>query len=192
MENVQPDFLNLAKGLSGGYLPLAATLTTDTVFDAFLGEYEESRTFFHGHSFTGNPLGCAAGLASLNLLRNPGCIDRRAHLERILSAELHSLWGLPGVGDIRQVGLIAGVELVRDWRSRTPFEFRERIGVRVCDAMRQRGVLTRPIGDVIVIMPPYCTTPSQLRRIITALAEAIDHVTGQIPRHHTGQKTRNP
>jgi adenosylmethionine-8-amino-7-oxononanoate aminotransferase len=178
LDNVQPDFLNLAKGLSGGYLPLAATLTTDSVFDAFLGEYEEFKTFFHGHSFTGNPLGCAVALASLNLLQTPRSLRSRARLEQILSDELRNLWDRPHVGDVRQVGLIAGVELVRDWPTRTPFHIRERIGARVCEAMRRRGVLTRPIGDVVVIMPPYCTTPSQLRRIISALAEAIDEVTG--------------
>ncbi len=173
-EGVQPDFLALAKGLTGGYLPMAATLTTQEVFDAFLGEYEEFKTFFHGHSYTGNQLGAAAALASLEILQNPASLRARHRLEQTLREELKSLWSLPQVGDIRQVGLIVGVELVRDWRTRAPFDLRERAGVRVCDAMTSRGVLTRPIGNVIVLMPPYCTTPAQARRMIAALHDAVD------------------
>jgi adenosylmethionine-8-amino-7-oxononanoate aminotransferase len=172
-EDVQPDFLCLAKGLTGGYLPMAATLTTQAVFDAFLGEYEEFKTFFHGHSFTGNQLGAAAGLASLKLLAERTNTVRRRALEAGLRRELQSLWSLPVVGDVRQAGLVAGVELVRDWRTREPFELRERAGLRVCEAMARRGVLTRPIGNVIALLPPYCTTPTQLRRIVSALREAV-------------------
>jgi len=178
LEGVQPDFLCLAKGLTGGYLPMAATLTTQTVFDAFLGEYEEFKTFFHGHSYTGNQLGAAAGLASLELLQSPPSIKQRAELERVLREELKSLWSLPQVGDIRQTGLVAGIELVKDWRTRRPFDLSERAGIRVCEALAKRGVLTRPIGNVVVLMPPYCTTTRQLRRIVGALAEAIIEVLG--------------
>jgi adenosylmethionine-8-amino-7-oxononanoate aminotransferase len=172
-EGVQPDFLCLAKGLTGGYLPMAATLTTQTVFDAFLGEYEEFKTFFHGHSFTGNQLGAAAGLASLDLLQTAASLRARAGLQQNLHDELQSLWGLAAVGDIRQVGLVAGVELVKDWRTRAPFPLQERAGIRVCEAMARRGVLTRPVGNVIVLMPPYCTTKQQLQRMVSALAESV-------------------
>jgi adenosylmethionine-8-amino-7-oxononanoate aminotransferase len=172
-ENVQPDFLCLAKGLTGGYLPMAATLTTQEVFDAFLGEYHEFKTFFHGHSYTGNQLGAAASLASLEILQSEKSIRARQILETVLREELKSLWQLPNVGDIRQVGLIAGVELVRDWRTRQPIALRERAGIRVCEAMARRGVLTRPVGNVIVLMPPYCTTRAQLQKIISELRAAI-------------------
>ena len=178
-EGVQPDFLALAKGLTGGYLPMAATLTTQKVFDAFLGEYGEFKTFFHGHSFTGNQLGAAAGLASLELLTSQQSIRARQRLERILREELSSLWALPNVGDIRQVGLVAGVELVKDWRTRAPFDLRERAGIRVCEAMARRGVLTRPVGNVVVLMPPYCTTQAQARRMVRALHEAVAEVLGK-------------
>jgi len=178
-EGVRPDFLAFAKGLSGGYLPMAATLTTEAVFNVFLGEYEEYKTFFHGHSFTGNQLGAAAALASLELLQSPKNIRARGELEATLREELKSLWTFDPVGDIRQVGLIAGVELVKDWRTRQPFALREQAGIRVCDAMARRGVLTRPVGNVIVLMPPYCTTKSQLRRIVAALREAIRETLGQ-------------
>lgn len=173
---VVPDFLCLAKGLTGGYLPMAATLTTQEVFEAFLGEYEEFKTFFHGHSYTGNQLGAAAGLASLALLRSKASLRGRAGLQQAMTEGLKSLWSLPNVGDIRQVGLVAGVELVRNWHKREPFALRERAGIRVCEAMAKRGVLTRPIGNVVVLMPPYCTTPGQAQRMIGALHESVQEV----------------
>jgi adenosylmethionine-8-amino-7-oxononanoate aminotransferase len=175
-EGVQPDFLCLAKGLTGGYLPMAATLTTEAVFNSFLGEYAEFKTFFHGHSYTANQVGAAAALASLELLEGNPSIRSRRRLEETLREELKTLWALPHVGDIRQVGLIAGIELVKDWRTRQPFELRERAGIRVCEAMARHGVLTRPIGNVVVLMPPYCTTRLQARRMVAALAEAIARV----------------
>ena len=175
-ESVEPDFLCLAKGLTGGYLPMAATLTTQTVFDAFLGEYHEFKTFFHGHSFTGNQLGASAALASLDILQSKESIRARQTLEKNLRGELRSLWALPNVGDVRQVGLVAGIELVKNWRTREPFALRERAGIRVCEAMAKRGVLTRPIGNVIVLMPPYCTTKTQTRKMVSALREAIDEI----------------
>ena len=179
-EGVQPDFLALAKGLTGGYLPMAATLTTQAVFDAFLGEYDEFKTFFHGHSFTANQLGAAAALASLEILQTAASIRARQRLEQTLHDELQTLWRCPNVGDIRQVGLVAGIELVRDWRTREPFDLRERAGIRVCEAMARRGVLTRPVGNVIVLMPPYCTTPAQARRMVAALGQAIARFTREL------------
>ena len=175
-ENVTPDFLCLAKGLTGGYLPMAATLTTQKVFDAFLGEYEEFKTFFHGHSFTGNQLGATAAVASLEILQTEKSVRQRAQLQRHLQTELQTLWALPNVGDVRQVGLVAGIELVKDWRTREPFAVRERAGIRVCEAMAKRGVLTRPVGNVIVLMPPYCTTRAQLQKMVSALCEAVKTV----------------
>ncbi len=172
-ENVEPDFLALAKGLTGGYLPMAATLATGEVFDAFLGEYEDFKTFFHGHSYTANQLGAAAALASLEILDSGPCRAARRILEQTLAQELKSLWAAPEVGDIRQEGLIAGVELVKNWKTRQPFDLRERAGIRVCEAMARRGVLTRPVGNVIVLMPPYCTTVPQLKQASAALLAAI-------------------
>jgi adenosylmethionine-8-amino-7-oxononanoate aminotransferase len=173
LEGVQPDFISVAKGLSGGYLPLAATLTTQSVFDAFLGEYEEFKTFFHGHSFTGNQLGCAAARASLELLESPATRRARAQLEAALRAQLATLWDLPQVGDIRQTGTVVGIELVRQWRTRKPFDLSERAGIRVCEVMAKHGVLTRPVGNVIALIPPYCTTPAQVEKIIAALRKGI-------------------
>ncbi|MHB8523421.1 MAG: aminotransferase family protein [Limisphaerales bacterium] len=177
-EGVQPDFLAVAKGLTGGYLPMAATLTTPAVFDAFLGDYAEFKTFFHGHSFTANQLGSAAALASLDLLQTAASVNARGVLEHTLRETLPTLWSLPNVGDIRQVGLIVGVELVRNRRTREPFDLRDRAGIRVCDAMARRGVLTRPVGNVIVLMPPYCTTAAQAERMVDALRRGIAEVLG--------------
>jgi len=177
-EGVQPDFLAVAKGLTGGYVPMAATLTTQAVFDAFLGEYADFKTFFHGHSYTANQIGSAAALASLDLLASADSVAAREQLQAELSAALSSLWKLPHVGDVRQTGLIAGIELVKDWHTREPFDLLERAGARVCEAMTRRGVLTRPIGNVVVVMPPYCTTGKQVRRIVKALASSILEVLG--------------
>ena len=180
-EKVTPDFLCVAKGLTGGYLPMAATLTTQSVFDAFLGEYEEFKTFFHGHSFTGNQLGAAAALASLDILQGAESKKKRRALEKLLRDELQSLWPLAAVGDVRQEGLVAGVELVGDWRTRAAFPMKAQAGIRVCEAMARRGVLTRPIGNVIPLLPPYCTTAVQLRKMVRSLRESIVEVLGGAP-----------
>ena len=177
-EGVQPDYLVVAKGLTGGYLPLAATLTTQAVFDAFLGEYGEFKTFFHGHSYTANQLGSATARASLALLRRPASIRSRRRLERDLSRLLPRLWELPQVGDIRQVGLVVGIELVRDWQRRTPYPLTDQAGMRVAAAMARAGVLTRPIGNVLVLMPPYCTTADQAERMVDTMRRCIRAVLG--------------
>ncbi len=175
-EGVQPDYLCVAKGLTGGYTPMAATLTSQAVFDAFLGDYTEFRSFFHGHSFTGNQVGAAAANASLDILNHHASITARQNLEARFARELESLWALDNVGDVRRLGLVAGVELVKDWRTKEPFELEAQAGIRVCEAMAKRGVLTRPIGSVVLLMPPYCTTATQVARMVSALREAVAEV----------------
>lgn len=172
-EGVVPDFMALAKGLTGGYLPLAATLTTEEVFSAFLGDYAAMKTFFHGHSYTGNPLGCAAALANLAIFEEENTLRSLQESIHYLSSLLDFPSSVPHVGDVRQCGFIAGVEVFRDAASRTPYDWKEKAGIRVCNAMRQRGVLTRPIGNTIVIMPPYCATRWQLNRIVDVMRESI-------------------
>jgi adenosylmethionine-8-amino-7-oxononanoate aminotransferase len=120
-------------------------------------------------------------LASLEMLQTSGSLHARQRLEQSLHDELQTLWRWPNVGDIRQVGLVAGVELVRDWRTREPFGLRERAGIRVCEALAKRGVLTRPIGNVVVLMPPYCTTPAEVRRMVAALGEAVAGLPRRVP-----------
>jgi adenosylmethionine-8-amino-7-oxononanoate aminotransferase len=172
-ENVSPDLMAVAKGLTGGYLPMGATLCSQEIFDAFLGEYADFKTFFHGHSYSGNQLGAAAGLASLKLLSSSASLKARRLLEVALKQSLERLWCLPQVGDIRQSGLIVGIELVENWRTRKPYSLSAQAGIRVCENLARRGVLTRPIGNVIVLMPPYCTTPKEIEDAIGNLILAI-------------------
>ncbi len=172
-EDVAPDFLCVAKGLTGGYLPLAATLTTDEIYDAFLGPPDAGRTFYHGHTYTGNPLGAAAALASLDLLTGPtGLSALPAKVER-LRAHLDRLRELPIVGDVRQKGLMAGIELVRDRNTREPWPAAERMGARACRLARDRGVLLRPLGDVVVVMPPLAIDFSLLDRLGDVLYNTV-------------------
>jgi adenosylmethionine-8-amino-7-oxononanoate aminotransferase len=173
---VQPDLVALAKGLTGGYLPVAATLAAPEIFDAFLGEFSELKTFFHGHSYTGNALGCAAARANLQIFRDDRTLEKNGALQDLLAGETARFWSHPNVGDVRQEGLICAIELVRDFESREAFPFDQRIGHRVCAAAQKHGLLTRPIGDVLVLMPPYCTTPAQLRQMVEALWLALVEV----------------
>ena len=177
-ESVTPDLMAVAKGLTGGYLPLAATLTTEEVFDAFLGDYSEFKTFFHGHSYTGNPLGCAAALASLQVFEEEQTLVKLRPKGDRLRAGLQTLRDLPHVGDVRHIGMIGAVELFEDVTAKKPYPMADRIGIRACAEMRERGVLTRPIGNTIVLMPPYCVSDQQLDRVLSVLAESIRAVVG--------------
>jgi adenosylmethionine---8-amino-7-oxononanoate aminotransferase len=173
-EGVLPDFLCLAKGLSGGYLPLAATMTTEQVYEAFLGEYQDLKTFFYGHSYCGNALGCAAALANLEIFREENVLESLKGKITSLQQLLNGLQELPNVAEIRQCGMIAGIEVRRS--SGEPFPWQEQTGARVCLAARKYGLLTRPIMDTIVLIPPLCTTRAQLERATGAIQRAIEDV----------------
>lgn len=170
-ENVVPDFLCLAKGLTGGTIPLAATLTTEHVFRAFLGPVEAGRTFYYGHSYSGNPLGCAAAVASLDVFRDERVLESLPPKISRLRDLLASLSSLPFVHETRQCGLIAGIEVRRPDGS--PFPWHERTGHAICLAARRHGLLTRPVLDTIVFMPPLCTTEAELDHGIAAISAAI-------------------
>jgi adenosylmethionine-8-amino-7-oxononanoate aminotransferase len=173
-EGVTPDLLCLAKGISGGYLPLAATLTTDEIYGAFLGRHEEKRTFFHGHSYTGNPLACAAGLASLEIFERERVLQALPGKIAALAAALaEHVAPLAHVGEIRQRGLMVGVELVADRTSKAEYPYEAAIGARVCQTLRADGYLLRPLGAVIVLMPPLSVTAEELVGLVRALARAI-------------------
>lgn len=172
-ERVRPDFMCLAKGLTGGTVPLAATLTTERVYRAFMGRYEEAKTFFHGHTYTGNPIGCAAALANLDYFRRRRVLSKLPALARSLSREMSALRSLPHVGDIRQAGLMAGVELVRNRTTREPFAWEEGIGRNVCRRLRDFGILLRPLGNVLVFMPPLSSTPVELSNLVRQTRRAI-------------------
>ena len=175
-EGVVPDFLCLAKGLTGGYLPLAATLTTEEVFRAFLGQPEQGRTFYHGHTYTGNSLGAAVALANLELLESSGVLAGLPVKSERLRAHLNRMAVLPIVGDVRQRGLMAGIELVADRASKQPFSAGERKGALVCRMARERGVLLRPLGDIIVVMPPLAIEDSLLDRLCDVLYNCLERV----------------
>ena len=178
-EDVSPDLLCLAKGITGGYLPLAATLATDEIFNAFLGRYEESKTFFHGHTYGGNPLGAAVALANLDIFAEEQTLKNMQPKIARLAEHLARLAALPHVGHVRQCGLIAGIELVRDKATKEPYPWEERRGLRVCDTARGRGVWLRPLGNVLVIMPPLNITIEQLDRIVAAVEAGIAEVVGE-------------
>ena len=178
-ENVVPDFLCLSKGITGGYLPLAATLTTDDVYAAFLGEPVSGRTFFHGHTYTGNPLGCAAALASLELFEKNRVLDNAAECSRLLTQRLAELRDWPHVGEIRQKGILVGIELVTDKTTQQAFAPEQRIGHQVTLAARRRGLFTRPLGDVITIVPAPAMSPELVNRLCDRLFESIREVVGE-------------
>jgi adenosylmethionine-8-amino-7-oxononanoate aminotransferase len=174
---IEPDFLCLSKGITGGFLPLAAVLTTDDVYAAFYAEYATRRAFLHSHSYTGNPLAARAALETLAIFAEEPVLERVHKLGWALETALAPLHGHPHVADIRQTGLIAAVELVRDARTREPFAWTERRGRRVYEFGLQRGVLLRPLGDVIYFMPPYCITPDEIRLMVDVATAGIEAAT---------------
>lgn len=177
-EGVAPDVACLAKGLTGGYLPLAATLVTENIYDAFLGTFEERKTFFYGHSYTANPLGCAAALASLELFDTEQTLERLQPKIRLLGELLEDLAGHPRIGAVRQCGLIAGIDIVEERGPIKRFDPSHRMGARVCVEARKHGLLTRPIQDTVVLMPPLCTTEEDLRQCVEAIHLGVDGVVG--------------
>ncbi len=168
-EGVQPDLMCVAKGITGGYLPLAATFATQEIFDAFLGEPWEGRTFFHGHTYTGNPLACAAALASLELFEKNDLLKQADRRGGVLGEMLLELMELPCVGEIRRKGLMVGIELVEDRGMRKRFDPKRRVGAEVCRRLRDHGIILRPLGDVIVMMPPLAMGEGDLGRIAEGL-----------------------
>jgi len=174
---VTPDILALSKGISAGYLPLAATLTTRKVYDAFLGSYSELKTFFHGHTFTGNPIACAAGLASLDLFLSDHLLENLVPKIAYLAKRLQRLRELPQVGDVRQEGMIGGIELVLDKETREAYPWKERVGVRVCLEARKHGLFLRPLGNIIVVFPPLSISLDELKLLMDGIEASIRQVT---------------
>lgn len=176
-EGVVPDLMTLAKGISGGYLPLAATLGTDEIYRGFLGKYEEFKTFFHGHTYTGNPLACAAAIANLEIFEEERVLEQLQEKIRYLADLLQGFGSLKHVGDIRRAGVMTGIELVADKDSREPFEPRKKIGHRVILEARKRGLIIRPLGNVIVLMPPLSISMEEIRRLCEITFESIRTIT---------------
>ncbi len=177
-EGVAPDFLCLAKGLTAGYLPMAATLTTARVWNAFLGVHGDRRTFFHGHTYGGNPLAAAVGLASLDVFRDEQVLESLPPKIARLRDRVERLAALDHVGAVRQCGLMAGIDLVADRAAGTPYPWEEKRGMRACLAARAHGALLRPLGDTVVIMPPLCVTLDEIDRLADAAEAGIRAATG--------------
>ncbi len=175
-EQITPDFMCLGKGLTGGYLPLAATLTTDEVFEAFLGEFGEAKHFYHGHTYTGNNLACAVALANLEVFEEEQTLSRLAPKIELLRKSLEEFWELDHVGDVRQLGFMAGVELVRDREKGEPFPYGERTGFKVARMCREKGVFLRPLGDVMVLMMPLVIGEAEMEHVLTTLRWAISQL----------------
>ena len=178
-EGVSPDILCLAKGLTAGYLPMAATLTTAAIWNAFLGSHAERRTFFHGHTYGGNPLAAAVALESLNIFRDERVLDALPPKIERLREHVARLGALDHVGDIRQCGLVAGLDLVADKPTRRAYPWQEQRGTRACLAARQHGAILRQLGDTVVLMPPLCITLDEIDRLATAAEAGIRAATRQ-------------
>jgi adenosylmethionine-8-amino-7-oxononanoate aminotransferase len=177
-EKISPDFLCIAKGITGGYLPLAATLSTEEVFNGFLGQFDEFKTFFHGHTYTGNPLACAVAVENIDLFKKDRVLQKLKHKIVNLSKGLERFNDLSHVGEVRQKGFMVGIELVKSRKTKRPYPPGEKIGQKVVWEARKRGVILRPLGDVIVLMPPLAIDEPTLDKLVDVTYESIKAVTG--------------
>tara|TARA_B100000315_G_C14593217_1_gene597110 strand:+ start:167 stop:859 length:693 start_codon:yes stop_codon:yes gene_type:complete len=176
-ESVTPDFMAVSKGLTGGYMPLAATLTTQEIYDGFLGAYDDFKTFFHGHSYTGNPLGCAVALANLKLFRRTKLLQILPQKVRTFEVALRALKSLAHVGQVRQIGLMAGIELIQNKKTKQPYPLEDRIGHRIAMETRGQGLIIRPSGNILILMPPLTATHNELQVMVDIVKSAIQSVT---------------
>jgi len=174
VQDIHPDFMCISKGLTSGYLPLAATLTTDNIYNAFYADYAEKKTFFHGHTYTANPLGCSAALASLEVFKEEKVLDRVAKLIPLFHSGMEKFRGLPLVGDVRYIGMIGAIELDRDKLAKTKFDSVERIGLEVYKRGLKRSIILRPLGDIIYLCLPLCIKKDELEDILDRAYSVIE------------------
>lgn len=177
-EDINPDIMIVAKSISGGYLPLSATLVSKEVFNAFVGDYKEYKTFFHGHTYAGNALACAVSLKNIQLIKKYKLISRIQQLDKVFKKELSKFYNLPYVGDIRQIGMMCGIELVKDKKSKEEFPYEERTGYKITLLARKYGLFIRPLGNVIVLMPPLYIDEDLLNKIIDITYRSIKEFFG--------------
>lgn len=174
-EDVQPDLMCVAKGITGGYLPLAATLATETIYDAFLGDITEHKTFYHGHTYTGNALGCAAAIASLELFEENRIIESLPEKIALIEKTFEKIARFDYVGDVRHCGLMCGIEIVKDTTTKESFPYEKTVGAKLCMAMRPKGVMLRPLSDVIALMPPVAIDVPTLQELLDIVTETIEN-----------------
>jgi len=174
---ISPDFMCLSKGLTGGYLPLSVVLTRDSIYDCFYHDYRDLKAFLHSHSYTGNPLGCRAALATLDIFRDDNVIENNKPLAAAMRAATAHLAEHPHVSEVRQTGMIVAIEMCKDKRSRTPYPWQERRGLRVYRHGLEKGVLLRPLGNVIYMMPPYVISADEIGLAASVASEGIDLAT---------------
>lgn len=178
-EGVSPDIMCLAKGITGGYLPLAATLVSDRIYKGFLHDYARQKTFFHGHTYTGNPLGCAAALANLKVFEKERVLVKLAPKIKYLSKRLQMFYNLESVGHVRQLGFMAGLELVKNRDTKEPYPWEDRMGVNVCREARKHGIILRPLGNVIILLPPLALSLDEIDLLLDATYRSIETITGK-------------
>lgn len=185
-ENVTPDLFAVAKGITGGYLPLSATLATEEIYEAFLGRYEEFKAFFHGHTYTANPLACAAAVANLDIFENENTLEALQPKIHWLEKRLEKFRDIPEVGDIRQSGVMIGIELVKNPKTKELFEPEKKIGIRIIQKARSKGAILRPLGPVIVLMPPLSMSLPELKRLMditeTSIRETVEEARNEFSR----------
>jgi len=178
-EDVMPDILCVAKGITGGYLPLAATVVSEEIYRAFLGEFRELKTFFHGHTYTGNQLACAAAIANIDLFKKENTLQKLQKKIEIFRKGLDKIRKFDHVGEVRQKGFMAGIELVKNKKTKQAYPLEDRMGWKVCLKARENGLILRPLGDVVVLMPPLGISREELKSLMRITAEAVRVVTGQ-------------
>jgi adenosylmethionine-8-amino-7-oxononanoate aminotransferase len=186
-EHITPDLLCLSKGLTAGYMPLGATLATENLFQAFYADPREGKTFFHGHTFTGHPLACAVALASLDLMESRNILRHVQELSSIMADGLMPLREHPHVGDIRQIGLIAAVDLIPHQGDSAQFDFHWRVGGELCAAMREKGLILRPLADTLVLMPPLASSVQSVRRMTQIVVQSVSTVVDIVRRKQESQ-----
>jgi adenosylmethionine-8-amino-7-oxononanoate aminotransferase len=177
-ENIVPDILCLAKGITGGYLPLAATIANEEIYNAFLGNFADLKTFFHGHTYTGNQLACAAAIANIELFKKEKTLNKMQGKIDFLKKEMDKIKGLHHIGDIRNKGFMVGIELVKNRKTKEPYPIEDKMGWKVCSRAGEMGLIIRPLGDVVVLMPPLSISHQELKSLVRITAEAIINVTG--------------
>ncbi len=178
-ECVSPDLMCISKGITGGYMPLAATMTTDEIYDTFLGDMEEKKTFYHGHSYTANQLACAAGVASLKIFKDEHVIEGLQEKMQVIAEKLTKIAELTHVGEARQRGMIVGIELMQEKAQYIPYAWDKCMGAVVCMKAREHGLFIRPVGDVVVFMPPLCSSVEEIEVMLDIIYKSIDEITNQ-------------